>query len=103
MDTKTATRPTTRSSPDALVAEGKTKRIYQAAGGSDLVTVISKDDITAGDGAKHEGHAAAIGDDLALLRPVEEGGEAHRRRIEHAASAEISSFDDRRADETCRL
>ena len=26
----------------ALVTEGKTKRIYQAAGGSDLVTVISK-------------------------------------------------------------
>src|SRR5207244_599872 len=28
--------------------------IYQLAGGSDLVTVISKDDITAGDGAKHD-------------------------------------------------
>jgi phosphoribosylaminoimidazole carboxylase/phosphoribosylaminoimidazole-succinocarboxamide synthase len=36
------------------VAEGKTKRIYAAGGGSDLVTVISKDDITAGDGAKHD-------------------------------------------------
>jgi phosphoribosylaminoimidazole carboxylase / phosphoribosylaminoimidazole-succinocarboxamide synthase len=54
VDTKTATRPATRPSPGALVAEGKTKRIYQAAGGSDLVTVISKDDITAGDGAKHD-------------------------------------------------
>jgi len=38
----------------ALVAEGKTKQIYQVAGDSDLVTVVSKDDITAGDGAKHD-------------------------------------------------
>ena len=48
MDTKTAQRPATKPSPDALVAEGKTKRIYRADGGSGLVTVISKDDITAG-------------------------------------------------------
>jgi phosphoribosylaminoimidazole carboxylase/phosphoribosylaminoimidazole-succinocarboxamide synthase len=54
VDTKTAQRPTTKHSLGALVTEGKTKRIYQAAGGSDLVTVISKDDITAGDGAKHD-------------------------------------------------
>ena len=36
------------------MTEGKTKKIHQAPGGSDLVTVISKDDITAGDGAKHD-------------------------------------------------
>ena len=54
MDTKTATRPATSHPRGALVTEGKTKKIYQAPGGSDLVTVISKDDITAGDGAKHD-------------------------------------------------
>ena len=52
MDTKTANRPTTRNPHGALVTEGKTKKIFEAAG--DLVTVISKDDITAGDGAKHD-------------------------------------------------
>ena len=54
MDTKTAKRPASRHAHGALVTEGKTKKIYQAADGSDLVTVISKDDITAGDGAKHD-------------------------------------------------
>ena len=54
MDTKTAKRPANKSSHGTLVTEGKTKKIYQATGGSDLVTVISKDDITAGDGAKHD-------------------------------------------------
>ena len=48
----TAERPTTRHPRGALVNEGKTKRIYEATGG--LVTVIAKDDITAGDGAKHD-------------------------------------------------
>ena len=38
----------------ALVAEGKTKKIHLAKGSSDLVTVVAKDDITAGDGAKHD-------------------------------------------------
>lgn len=38
----------------ALLAEGKTKRIYRLAGSADLVTLIAKDDITAGDGAKHD-------------------------------------------------
>jgi phosphoribosylaminoimidazole carboxylase/phosphoribosylaminoimidazole-succinocarboxamide synthase len=38
----------------ALVAEGKTKKIHQVKGSSELVTVIAKDDITAGDGAKHD-------------------------------------------------
>ena len=36
-----------------LVTEGKTKKVYEIKG-SDLVSVISKDDITAGDGAKHD-------------------------------------------------
>jgi phosphoribosylaminoimidazole carboxylase / phosphoribosylaminoimidazole-succinocarboxamide synthase len=54
VDVKTAANPTTKYPLGALVAEGKTKRIYAAKGGSDLVTVISKDDITAGDGAKHD-------------------------------------------------
>jgi phosphoribosylaminoimidazole carboxylase/phosphoribosylaminoimidazole-succinocarboxamide synthase len=54
VDAKTAANPTTKYPLGALVAEGKTKRIYAVKGGSDLVTVISKDDITAGDGAKHD-------------------------------------------------
>ncbi len=37
-----------------LLAEGKTKKIHAIKGGSDLVTVVAKDDITAGDGAKHD-------------------------------------------------
>ena len=39
---------------DALVIEGKTKKIFRIVGEGDLVTVVSKDDITAGDGAKHD-------------------------------------------------
>jgi phosphoribosylaminoimidazole carboxylase/phosphoribosylaminoimidazole-succinocarboxamide synthase len=54
VDVKTAANPTTKYPLGALVAEGKTKRIYAVKDGSDLVTVISKDDITAGDGAKHD-------------------------------------------------
>ena len=38
----------------ALVAEGKTKKIHLLDGGSGLVRVLAKDDITAGDGAKHD-------------------------------------------------
>jgi phosphoribosylaminoimidazole carboxylase/phosphoribosylaminoimidazole-succinocarboxamide synthase len=38
----------------ALVTEGKTKKIYEITGSAGLVAVISKDDITAGDGAKHD-------------------------------------------------
>lgn len=37
-----------------LLAEGKTKRIHEARGGAGLVTLVAKDDITAGDGAKHD-------------------------------------------------
>jgi phosphoribosylaminoimidazole carboxylase/phosphoribosylaminoimidazole-succinocarboxamide synthase len=55
VDVKTEQRPNTKYPLGALVTEGKTKKIYQVTGGgSDLVTVISKDDITAGDGAKHD-------------------------------------------------
>jgi phosphoribosylaminoimidazole carboxylase/phosphoribosylaminoimidazole-succinocarboxamide synthase len=51
---QTAERPTAKHSLGALVNEGKTKKIHLIDRGSDLVTVISKDDITAGDGAKHD-------------------------------------------------
>ena len=44
----------TTHSLGALVTEGKTKKIYRIKGSTDLVAVISKDDITAGDGAKHD-------------------------------------------------
>jgi phosphoribosylaminoimidazole carboxylase / phosphoribosylaminoimidazole-succinocarboxamide synthase len=47
-------RVAAKHSPGALVAEGKTKKIHQIKGSSDLVTVVAKDDITAGDGAKHD-------------------------------------------------
>jgi phosphoribosylaminoimidazole carboxylase/phosphoribosylaminoimidazole-succinocarboxamide synthase len=38
----------------ALLNEGKTKKIYRIKGQADLVCVLAKDDITAGDGAKHD-------------------------------------------------
>jgi phosphoribosylaminoimidazole carboxylase/phosphoribosylaminoimidazole-succinocarboxamide synthase len=41
-------------SSDALIAEGKTKKIVRISGKSDLVAIVAKDDITAGDGAKHD-------------------------------------------------
>jgi len=43
---------TTKHSLGALVIEGKTKKVYKIKDG--LVAVIAKDDITAGDGAKHD-------------------------------------------------
>jgi len=52
VDAKTVER--TKYPLGALVAEGKTKRIHQVTGKPGLVTVLSKDDITAGDGAKHD-------------------------------------------------
>ena len=52
MDAKTGETPNTKYPPGALVTEGKTKKIHEVGG--DLVTLISKDDITAGDGAKHD-------------------------------------------------
>jgi phosphoribosylaminoimidazole carboxylase/phosphoribosylaminoimidazole-succinocarboxamide synthase len=45
---------TTKHSLGALVIEGKTKKVYKVKDGADRVAVISKDDITAGDGAKHD-------------------------------------------------
>jgi phosphoribosylaminoimidazole carboxylase/phosphoribosylaminoimidazole-succinocarboxamide synthase len=48
------TPPAAKRTPGALVTEGKTKRINKIAGSSDLVTLVAKDDITAGDGAKHD-------------------------------------------------
>lgn len=37
-----------------LLNEGKTKKIHQVSNSPDLVTLVAKDDITAGDGAKHD-------------------------------------------------
>jgi phosphoribosylaminoimidazole carboxylase PurE protein len=54
VDAQPTGRPAKSFSPGALLAEGKTKQIYRLNGGSDLVAVISKDDITAGDGLKHD-------------------------------------------------
>jgi phosphoribosylaminoimidazole carboxylase/phosphoribosylaminoimidazole-succinocarboxamide synthase len=54
VDAQTAERPAPRHALGALVAEGKTKKIHQVPGSSDLVALVSKDDITAGDGAKHD-------------------------------------------------
>jgi phosphoribosylaminoimidazole-succinocarboxamide synthase len=52
VDARTA--PATQHALGALVAEGKTKTIREIAGRPGLVALISKDDITAGDGAKHD-------------------------------------------------
>ncbi len=43
-----------KHSPGALINEGKTKKIHRINGNSELVLVVAKDDITAGDGAKHD-------------------------------------------------
>jgi phosphoribosylaminoimidazole carboxylase / phosphoribosylaminoimidazole-succinocarboxamide synthase len=37
-----------------LLTEGKTKWVHQSKESHDLVVIVSKDDITAGDGAKHD-------------------------------------------------
>jgi phosphoribosylaminoimidazole carboxylase / phosphoribosylaminoimidazole-succinocarboxamide synthase len=52
VDAKTAER--SRHSLGPVVAEGKTKTIRRIVGSDDLVALVSKDDITAGDGAKHD-------------------------------------------------
>jgi phosphoribosylaminoimidazole carboxylase/phosphoribosylaminoimidazole-succinocarboxamide synthase len=54
VDAQTAERQSPTYSLGALVAEGKTKKIQQIAGRPDLVALVAKDDITAGDGAKHD-------------------------------------------------
>src|SRR5262249_47432183 len=53
LDAKTKERPS-KDALGALVTEGKTKKIHALKGKPDLVTLVSKDDITAGDGAKHD-------------------------------------------------
>ena len=40
--------------PGKLLTEGKTKKIHQVTNHPDLVVLVAKDDITAGDGAKHD-------------------------------------------------
>jgi phosphoribosylaminoimidazole-succinocarboxamide synthase len=52
VDARTAESP--KHQLGALVTEGKTKKIHRIAGNPDLVTVMAKDDITAGDGEKHD-------------------------------------------------
>ncbi|MDP3948538.1 MAG: phosphoribosylaminoimidazolesuccinocarboxamide synthase [bacterium] len=55
MDTATAHRLTAKYPLGELLTEGKTKKIHWSPNcDSDKVIVISKDDITAGDGAKHD-------------------------------------------------
>jgi phosphoribosylaminoimidazole carboxylase/phosphoribosylaminoimidazole-succinocarboxamide synthase len=53
VDAPTTERFSARHSPGTLIAEGKTKKIHRVSG-SELVLVVAKDDITAGDGAKHD-------------------------------------------------
>src|SRR5262245_24368311 len=51
LDAKTAT---TKHTLGALVIEGKTKKIHKLKDTPGLVALVAKDDITAGDGAKHD-------------------------------------------------
>jgi len=52
MSERFAVKP--QSALGALVNEGKTKKIHMIQGSADIVAVVAKDDITAGDGAKHD-------------------------------------------------
>lgn len=54
IDSKLADLHTNAYPLGTLLNEGKTKKIQAVKGKPDLVLVISKDDITAGDGAKHD-------------------------------------------------
>lgn len=56
MDTAAATRHTDQYPLGRLIVEGKTKKIYEVKGSTKLrmAIIVSKDDITAGDGAKHD-------------------------------------------------
>ena len=54
MDARTEDRPTPKYSLGKAIAEGKTKQIVSITGRPDLVALVAKDDITAGDGAKHD-------------------------------------------------
>ena len=54
MNFQMSDRLTTKHVLGTLVTEGKTKKVFQIKDNSGLAAVISKDDITAGDGAKHD-------------------------------------------------
>ncbi|OGG45533.1 hypothetical protein A2673_00795 [Candidatus Kaiserbacteria bacterium RIFCSPHIGHO2_01_FULL_50_13] len=54
MGAQTVERLSTKYPLGMLIAEGKTKTIHQVKGDDRLVVLTSKDDITAGDGAKHD-------------------------------------------------
>jgi len=54
METAVNIQTSTKQPLGALLNEGKTKKIHQIKGNADLVCVLAKDDITAGDGAKHD-------------------------------------------------
>src|SRR5690348_1208914 len=43
-----------RQKPGVLLAEGKTKLIWAIPSSPDLVIIESKDDVTAGDGKRHD-------------------------------------------------
>jgi phosphoribosylaminoimidazole carboxylase / phosphoribosylaminoimidazole-succinocarboxamide synthase len=47
-------KSTTGNALGQLLTEGKTKWVHQSSENADRVVVVSKDDITAGDGAKHD-------------------------------------------------
>ena len=51
---RTQDRPIPTYALGKAIAEGKTKQIVSIAGRPDLVALVAKDDITAGDGAKHD-------------------------------------------------
>lgn len=53
MDTATADRLTKKYPLGELLCEGKTKKVYEVKNNQNLAILVSKDDITAGDGAKH--------------------------------------------------
>jgi phosphoribosylaminoimidazole carboxylase/phosphoribosylaminoimidazole-succinocarboxamide synthase len=54
MDSKTADERTAKYPLGKILAEGKTKKVYQIANNPNLVSLVAKDDITAGDGKKHD-------------------------------------------------
>jgi phosphoribosylaminoimidazole carboxylase PurE protein len=54
LETAVNIQTSTKQPLGVLINEGKTKKIHQIKGNADLVCVLAKDDITAGDGAKHD-------------------------------------------------
>lgn len=53
-DRPTATAIVVPNFGEHPIAEGKTKRIYESLDDPNMAVIVSKDDITAGDGAKHD-------------------------------------------------